>query len=151
VRRVITTLALALSLLGCGSSAPSGSAAPSVSAAPAGEPIELRTGVDPDLGPERSDGLNACRTFWNVGLLIVDADFGTAAEGNYGIKPLIWPLGYTARRLAGGEVVVLNRTGDVVATTGHKYQFWTVAWGGGGPAHTGFCVNEWNPDATPAL
>jgi len=33
----------------------------------------------------------------------------------------MWPVGYTGLRLAGGQVVVLDRSGNVVATTGKEY------------------------------
>lgn len=112
--RVLTVLLWVV--LGCGSPAPSG------------DPVELATGVHPEL-PERSDGIIGCRTFYNVGLLIVDPEYGTAAEDSRGgVRPLIWPVGYAALRLAAGEVVVLDRTGEVVATTGQKYQFWAGRW-----------------------
>jgi hypothetical protein len=116
----------------------------------------LATGVGEFPAP--SDGSITCITYDNVGLLIADPETGTAAQGDYGIRPLIWPLGYTARRLAGSEIVVLNRKGDVVATTGRKYQFWTGSWGGGppvrsGPVHTGGpgCVNEWRPPGSAVV
>jgi hypothetical protein len=38
-----------------------------------------------------------------------------------GVAPVRWPEGYTARRTLGGEVEVLNKQGEVVATTGRKY------------------------------
>jgi len=52
------------------------------------------------------------------GVLVPDLDFGTRIEGK---GPVMWPVGYTGRRLAGGEVEVLDRTGSVVATTGRAY------------------------------
>jgi hypothetical protein len=137
MRLASVTLGLALCLMGCGLE-------------PGGDPVLLATGVGEF--PVPADGSTACITYDNVGLLIDDPETGTAAQGDYGIRPLIWPVGYTARRLAGGEIVVLNGKGDVVATTGRKYQFWTGSWGGAppvrsGPVHTGGpgCVNEWKP------
>jgi hypothetical protein len=76
-----------------------------------------------------------------VGLLIVDPEYGTAAQNGDGTHPLIWPLGYTARRLTGGEVEVLSGYGGVVATTGNKYNFWAPKWARGeGPVEAGNCV-----------
>ena len=125
---------------------------------PPDEPVELATGegefrVEPD-------GRSACITYFNIGTLIADPETGTAAQGigdrpdgEFGIRPLIWPIGYTARRLAGGEIEVLNGKGEVIATTGRIYQFWTGNWGTvpsgarGDPVHAGGpgCVNEWSP------
>ena len=86
--------------------------------------------------------MHVCPYNFTVGLLIIDPEYGTAAQNGEGIHPLIWPLGYTARRLAGGEVAVLNRNGAVVATTGKKYRFWAPRWGGdGGPVEAGDCVD----------
>jgi len=134
LRRVAIALVPTLLLLGC---------------APSGVPVHLATG--PGEFPEGPDGVTPCVTYFNVGFLIPDAEYGTAATGTYGSHELIWPLGYTARRVE-GRVVVLNRSGDVVATTGHTYQFWTGNWGdGGGPVHTGGtgCVNPYDPGTTP--
>jgi len=123
---------IALLLLGCG-------------LASGGEPVALTTGEQEF--PENPGGATACITYFNVGLLIRDANFGTAARTEDGIHPLIWPPGYTARRLASGDVVVLSGSGGVVATTGRKYQFWTGNWGSGNaPVHTGNtgCVNPYS-------
>jgi hypothetical protein len=162
VRRVTTTLALALCLLGCSaaqsgrSATPSGgsaapleapvSAAPSgyaVSPTPSSDTVELRTAEW--AFPERSDGGFRCPNDSNVGLLIVDPEYGTAAQNADGIHPLIWPLGYTARRLPGGEVAVLRSDGAPVAITGRKYRFWAPHWGGGGgPVEAGACVLQYD-------
>jgi hypothetical protein len=153
MRRVTTALALALCLSGCYSAAQSGSsAAPSgdpVSAAPSGDAVSPAPSSDTvELAtaeghfPEPSDGVHVCPYGFNLGLLMVDPEYGTAAQNEDGIHPLIWPLGYTARRLAGGEVAVLNRDGVVVATTGRSYRFWAPKWGGdGGPVEAGDCVD----------
>src|SRR5258708_17076203 len=122
MRLASVTFGLALCLMGCG-------------LGPGGDPVQLATGVGEF--PVPADGSTACITYDNVGLLIADPETGTAAQGDYGIRPLIWPVGYTARRLAGGEIVVLNGKGNVVATTGRKYQFWTGSWGGTPPARSG--------------
>jgi hypothetical protein len=124
------------------------------SPAPRDEPVALVTD-----DAETANGV--CITYYNVGVLIADPEMGTAAQGpgdrpdgNFGIRPLIWPVGYTAHRLAGHEIQVLDAKGDVVATTGRTYQFWTSAWGTAPPGvrsdavHTGGpgCVNEWKPE-----
>jgi hypothetical protein len=92
VRRLSATLALALCLLGC-----------------SGEPVTLLTGVDPD----------ACYAGGETGMtgrLVVDPKYGTSFNG----KPVMWPVGFTARR-AGAEVEVLDAQGTVRATTGRTY------------------------------
>jgi len=112
VRRVTTTLALALFLLGCGSAAPVGkSAAPSdkPSEAPQGGPVELLTGVD---------SCWAGGAWGSEGLLVADPEYGT----RFGGKPAMWPVGYTGRRV-GSEVAVVDQAGRVVATTGRRYYF----------------------------
>jgi hypothetical protein len=160
VHRFTTTLALALCLVGCysagsssrsatpsdGSAAPleaPASAAPSgdaVSPAPSSDTVKLATAEG--HFPERSDGMQVCPYHFNLGLLMVDPQYGTAAQNEDGMHPLIWPLRYTARRLAEGEVAVLNRNGAVVATTGKSYRFWAPEWGAdGGPVEAGDCVD----------
>ena len=108
MRRIATTLALVLSLLGC---------APSV---------ELLTGHSlcfPGPGPVIE------------GLLISDPEHGTAikVEGyqsgysydstpsDGSTTPVMWPEGYIGRQLSGGEVEVLDEAGKVVARTGGRY------------------------------
>ena len=162
LRRVTTTLALALCLLGCAaaqsglSATPSGgSAAPleaPVSAAPSSDAVSPAASSDnvklataEGEFPVQSDGVVRCPyDHSNVGLLIVNPEYGTAAQNGDGTHPLIWPLGYMARRLAGGEVEVLSRNGAVVATTGKKYNFWTPNWArGGDPVEAGNCVGPY--------
>lgn len=48
--------------------------------------------------------------------LMADAEHGTTFDGH----PVVWPKGYTARRV-GTEVVVLDGAGGVKATTGRIY------------------------------
>jgi hypothetical protein len=118
--RAIAALALATCLAGCTFLGPS--AEPGASTL-SGEPIELATG-DTSL-PE------GCYLDYTVYRLVPDPEFGTAGElwlsstpdgpeERLATVPLLWPRGYTARRLAGGEVIVLNRVGEVVATTGQN-------------------------------
>lgn len=134
-RLVAGYAAVALCLLGCSSGVDSST-------------VQLATGAGEF--PVDPDGHSECVTYYNVGTLIADPENGTAAEGvggrpdgEFGIRPLIWPLGYTAHRLAGGEIEVLDLTGEIVATTGQIYKFWTGSWGTAGsnergtPVHTG--------------
>jgi hypothetical protein len=95
VRRVIGTLTLVLCLSGC--------------QAAVGEPVDLLTGVEP----------NSCFAGGETGTtgpLVVDPKYGTSLNG----KPVMWPVGFTARRV-GGEVKVLDGAGNVRATTGRLY------------------------------
>jgi hypothetical protein len=107
MRRVTATLALALLLLGCGSTAP-----------PDG-PVQLLTGQ----GPEPDGCFTAVYRF----TLEPDSQYGTRA-GEDGVPgdhdtPVMWPKGYTGRRLSTGQVVVLDGGGNILATTGHTYTF----------------------------
>ena len=104
--RLIAALAMvmSMSLLGCGLSAPSG------------EPVELLT------APAERSG---CYTFQVTDTLVTDARYGTLIQ-HYGI-PVMWPAGYTGQRLSSGEIVVLDASQNVVATTGHRY---TIKGGG---------------------
>jgi hypothetical protein len=95
VRHVISALALALWVLGCASKAPPG------------EPVELLTAR---LGCYAGGEGGA------TGTLAVDPKHGTSFLGH----PVMWPAGYTARRV-GAEVMVLDRDGEVKATTGRTY------------------------------
>jgi hypothetical protein len=110
--RRVTTLALALVLLGCGSRVGANAESEAASAALAGEPVALLTGVEACYagGQSPNDG----------GLLVPDPDFGTRFDGR---GPVMWPVGYTGVRLAGGQVAVLSGQGGLVATTGKEYNF----------------------------
>jgi hypothetical protein len=114
MRRVLSTLALALCLLGCGA------------AALLGEPFQLVTSWEP--GSAESPG--ACRPgWWVAGLLVFDPEYGTALkveEGDYlatkgSTMPVLWWPTFTGRRL-GDEVTVLGPDGNVVAMTGRRYR-----------------------------
>ena len=114
LRRVATTLALALSLLGC---------------APTGEPVKLMTLT--------TIGVAGCCVPCVAGVLVPSADIGTVirvdkAGGGFSgcelhptqdthVERVAWPAGYTGR-WAGSEVEVLNGKGEVVATTGQRYE-----------------------------
>ena len=98
MKRLVTTIAVVLCLVGCGPSAGS-----------------LLTG-DP-LG-------GGCYLATGSGRLVVDPSYGTAIIGDGGtvdqLTVVAWRPGYTARR-NGSEVEVLDPQGRVVATTGHSY------------------------------
>ena len=104
MRRATAALGLALCLLGCGS------------LIPLGEPVELLTGVRPFDADE-------CRQDFNIpSVLLIDPKCGTALASFLAgeTTPVMWPPGFTGRRL-GSEVVVLDAVGIVVATTGESY------------------------------
>lgn len=95
MRRIAAMLALALYLLGCDAT------------------VRLRTSdTDTPLG---------CFLMGTFGKLIVDAKYGTALHGPDAIRPVVWPRGFTGRRV-GSEVEVLDRGGRLVATTGKAYE-----------------------------
>jgi hypothetical protein len=86
-----------------------------------GEPVPLLTGSFACYagGANPSEG----------GFLVPDEKFGIKVEGR---GPMVWPEGYSAKRLASGQVVVLNPSGAVVAVTGRQYR-WTPVPGAEGP------------------
>jgi hypothetical protein len=138
MRRVTTTLALALCLLGCGL------------AGQAGEPFALVTSWEP--GSAESP---ACRaTWWAAGELVLDPKHGTALKvesGDYlatkgATMPVLWWPSFTGRRL-GNEVTVLDPDGNVVATTGRTYRI------NGSFEQVGFiaCGDEVFPEGSPCF
>jgi hypothetical protein len=144
MRRVTTTVALALCLAGCYSGAP-----PGQSTAPSGEPAQLLTNI------------GQCSDLRAEGLLLSNSEHGTDIEvvptvievqgvdttvvwpsGNDGtsILPVRWPTGFTAVRLEGGKVSVLDPKGNVVAITGSRYSLtggWLLEADIGGPSFGG--------------
>jgi hypothetical protein len=104
MRRVTSTFALALCLLGCGSPVPSG------------EPVQLLTGARPFDEDECSPDA------YEASELLTDSRYGTAlASFLVGeTVPVMWPLGFTGRRV-GSEIAVLDTADNVVATTGQSY------------------------------
>jgi len=101
MKRLIWGLGAAL-VLGCGQSVPSG------------EPFGLTTDAS---------GISCGASAYLEGLLIPDTTYGTMVQDAKGdTTRVIWRMGYSALRLAGGEVVVLDRDGKVVATTGRSYR-----------------------------
>jgi hypothetical protein len=97
MRRVTTTLALGLCLLGCG---------PSVLP---GDRVALLTGVEGCYAGAQSPSY--------AGVLVPDPEYGTRIDG----RPVMWTVGYTGMRLPTGEIAVLNTSGEVIATTGKAY------------------------------
>ena len=97
MRRIATTLALALSLVGCG-------------LIPG--PVRLLTGIEACYAGGEHPVFQ--------GVLVPDPEYGTRIAGK---GPVMWPVGYTARRagLRWGPIEVLDRAGNVVATTGRAY------------------------------
>lgn len=109
-RLTTTALALALLLVGCG--------------LVGGEPAQLLTGVVPQY-----TGNGGCFLGSETGELIVDSKYGTAVTtGADGIVPVMWPPGFTGRRV-GSEVVVLDLLGNALATTGRTYLIGGLVWG----------------------
>lgn len=95
-------LALALCLLGCNALARP-------------EPIEVRT--------SDTDTLDGCYLAGTAAELILDPNAGLAWRfGPDDIRPVIWPRGYTARRV-GSEIQVVNRDGLVIVRSGRVVEF----------------------------
>jgi hypothetical protein len=94
MRLAATSLALMLCLVGC----------------VFGE-VELLTGTD-------AHGCYAGGEGHYEGPLVAGGEYGTTVNG----KPVMWPVGWTGRRV-GFEVEVLDDTGKVRAITGKRYKF----------------------------
>ena len=106
--RVVISVALAMSLLGCyggGASAPS--------ASPSG-PVPLLT-----VETQTSFGSCVLDLFY-VGDVIADPTSGAPTDAATG-ESFAWPKGFTARR-AGSEVEVFDPAGNVVLMTGQRYR-----------------------------
>jgi hypothetical protein len=118
---------------------------------PPGDAVELLVG-GPSFTVPNERGETGCFTYAVIGDLVVDPTYGTAidigakyANGNPAPpEPVIWPEGFTGRRV-GSEVMVLDRGGQVVAITGRVYDIegghWTHASGVSGFVSCGF-VNQ---------
>ncbi len=67
-----------------------------------------------------------CHTSFTIGTLIADDTAGTAIveDGSSGNRtlPVLWPDGFTARRL-GDVIEVFNQDGKSLARTGETYKF----------------------------
>jgi len=94
MRRIAAVVGLALGLVGCATT-------------PRGEQVPLLTG---------QLGCYAGGEGGPTAQLVAEPRYGTSFSG----RPVMWPEGYTAHR-AGTEVVVLDRNGNVKATTGRSY------------------------------
>jgi hypothetical protein len=106
--RVVSSVALAMSLLGCygrSASAPSASSSGSV---------QLLT-----VETQTSFGTCVLDAFY-VADLIAEPTSGAPIDGATG-KSFAWPKGFTARR-SGSEVEVLDPAGNIVLMTGHRYR-----------------------------
>ena len=99
MRRIATALVLAQCLLGCANEVK----------LLTGE-VELLTGADACYAGGQSPSY--------AGVLVPDPEYGTRIAGK---GPVIWPTGYTASRLAEGQLAVLDGSGNLVATTGREY------------------------------
>jgi len=127
VIRVVGSVALALSVLGC------------ITAR--GERVDLTI---TDL-PVKEGG---CYALAAPLYLVADSDYGTATKFNVGdplAQPLYWPTGYTGWRV-GSEVEVRDTSDNVVAVTGRRYDFYVVNVGYGvqapGRVATAGCIHE---------
>jgi hypothetical protein len=121
MRRVTTTLALALILLGCGSLPPD----------------QVKLGISENARPF------GCYLTYSTFDLVVDPNYGTGIGYDNGpIAPLYWPPGYTGHRV-GSEVEVRDPNGKVVATTGGRYHIWPADDGTRGKASglVAGCIN----------
>jgi len=120
MRRVTTTLALALCLLGCG-----------WADLPA-DRVELTIATNPGLG-------GCYLTYYTIDL-VADPTYGTAIQSDGARAPVFWPPDFTGHRV-GSEVEVRDPTGKVVATTGREYKYWPAALESeGGSAVMGICL-----------
>jgi hypothetical protein len=102
-RRIVTMLAFALCLAGCDALARS-------------EPVDVRSS-DTDTPAAQ------CYLAGTAAELILDPSVGLAWRfGPEDIRPVIWPRGYTARRV-GSEIKVMNSHGVVIARSGRMVEF----------------------------
>jgi hypothetical protein len=120
-RRIAITLALALAavLAGC-----------------AGEPVKLLT------GGHHGCSIGGSAPMGIVGVLIADPQAGTAirVDPDMAVEwgpeiagstlPVMWPPGFTGRRLPSGEVEVLHAEGAVIISTGRHVPLQTQFMGG---------------------
>jgi hypothetical protein len=101
MRQLTATLALALSLIGCGSARPD---------------VQFRQDLidNKHCSPER----------YVVGQLVASPDLAILDHQGV-LTPLTWPSSYSLRWSPGlltGQIDVLDDTGTVVATVGHRYK-----------------------------
>ena len=106
--RVLLAMLVGLAVLGCGA------------ADADGEAVQIRTGSPIPAG--------SCYTFGVNGRLVEDATSGVALAidatevGGGGMTPVMFPEGWSARRVSGG-VAVMDDHGRTVATTGQGRYF----------------------------
>ena len=124
VRRIVTTLALGLAVLGCSLL-----------------PVHLLTGGAMSCSPFPDDAA--------VGTLVADPWHGTVIKLEFvsislahtggpagtlepgprptprDVIPVMWPEGFTGRWVSGGQIEVRDEAGNVVATTGKRYRLST--------------------------
>ena len=145
MRRVTTTLALALCLLGC-TTAPSSEPV----AAPSGPPVDVpRYGVDMGCQDQVEGWLRAdVEVVTYIGgsrgmaIEVSPDDAGVWPEPS-GVDPwpvpfvpVRWPMDYTGVELGRGEVAVVDSAGHLIATTGSAYRLigtWSLLGSIGGP------------------
>ncbi|MEP6639252.1 MAG: hypothetical protein ABJC39_07865 [Chloroflexota bacterium] len=85
-----------------------------------GASVALRTSVGPG-GVANGNGSYTvgCYTSGTQGDLVADPN-GVAIVGKSGTRTMVvWPAGFTGRQF-GGEIAILDRSGNVVARTGTK-------------------------------
>ena len=97
--------------------------------------IELLTGVDACYAGGQQP------TY--AGVLVADPQYGTRIDGK---GPVVWPSGYTGSRLAGGQIAVLDCSGNVVATDGQGIRDFACSANRGRPASP---LDPCPPIATP--
>lgn len=113
MRRTVSALVLALSLVGCGSQ----------------QRVPLGT-VDV-LIPD------SCWLLYRVVDVAADATAGTVDKATG--EPMLWPSGFTGWRV-GSEVEVHDTTGNVVLTTGARYRISPANNGGPWNPDTGWSI-----------
>ena len=112
--RIVSTLAMALLVSGCGLLA-------------FGDPVAIVTDTKHDYGTE---GLSCWLGIGEGPVdLVADEEFGTVLGYSNRAAPAVWPPGYTGRR-DGSEVKVYDPQGNLVATTGRRYYIDWVSNGG---------------------
>ena len=100
-------LCLAVLLLGCESPVTTS------------HPVLLVT--DPE--PVASGEVLGCLLNWEVGELVAHPMGGTALKESSAVVPLVWPAGYTGRRVE-GILEISDAGGRPVARTGERYKMW---------------------------
>ncbi len=118
MRRVVGTVALALSLVGC--YAGGAGASPGESLDGLASPSASPSGLVPLVTVETASFGSCVLDLYYVGDVIADPTSGAPTDAATG-ESFAWPKGFTARR-AGTEVEVLDAAGNVVLMTGLRYR-----------------------------